>query len=64
MNPPESKGAMYDLGYSDGYRDRCLEQVKIDLKELGSIKDEDWVYLSQLVPLLPSTYRKVLKINL
>ena len=36
MNPPIDKGQIYAEGYRDGYRDRGLYQIQIDLKEFSS----------------------------
>lgn len=45
MNPPQSKGPLYDEGYSDGYRDRGIEQLLADLRELGELREQDRLYL-------------------
>jgi hypothetical protein len=48
MNPPVSKGPLYDEGYADGYRDRGFEQVVIDLREMRNVRPEDLLYLSEI----------------
>ena len=61
MNPPTSQGPDYDRGYTDGYRDRGVEQVVIDLRELPNMRFEDLQYLSQICSKFPPEYRKVLE---
>jgi hypothetical protein len=35
VNPPESKGPLYDLGYADGYRDCRIWQAWLYLEALS-----------------------------
>jgi len=62
MSPPVSQGEEYDRGYADGYHDRGVEQVVIDLREMRNIRPEDLAYLSEFCASMPPECKKVLEI--
>lgn len=53
MNPPQSINPEYDKGYADGYRDRGIEQVVIDLREVKNMRPEDFQYLAEICNRFP-----------
>lgn len=62
MNPPASQGPDYDRGYADGYRDRGVEQVIIDLRDLNNVRSEDIEYIVEMCERLPASHKKILGI--
>ena len=62
MNPEISQGSDYDRGYADGWRERGVQQLVIDLRDNQNITPEDLEYLADMCKNMSCKSREVLEI--